>query len=101
MSSISHLLLAFAAGTGIGSFYFGGLLWTVHRLVASEHPARLTLLSLLVRMSVSLGAFYWVMGGHWERLMAALLGAMVVRGVLVQCVERGAGSTEHGAMRSK
>jgi len=86
--SVSHLVLSFAAGGGIGSFYFGGLLWTVRRLAASEHPARLTLLSFLVRTGLSLGAFYLVMGGHWERLIAALLGVMAVRFVIVRKVRR-------------
>ena len=79
-----QLVLAFIAGTGIGAFYFGGLWWTVRRLPKEAHPARLTLLSLLVRMGLSLGAFYGVMGGEWERLLAALLGAMTVRLVMVR-----------------
>jgi len=81
---ISHLLLAFAAGAGIGTFYFGGLWWTVRRLATDDHPARLTLLSLLVRTGLSLGAFYVVMGGEWERLMAALLGVMAIRLLMVR-----------------
>ena len=81
---ISHLLLAFAAGAGIGAFYFGGLWWTVRRLATDDHPARLTLLSLLLRTGLSLGAFYVVMGGEWERLMAALLGVMVIRLLMVR-----------------
>jgi len=77
-------LLAFAAGAVIGIFYFGGLWWTVRRLARDDHPARLTLLSLLVRTGLSLRAFYVVMGGEWERLMAALLGVMVVRLLMVR-----------------
>jgi F1F0 ATPase subunit 2 len=79
-----HLILAFMAGTGIGAFYFGGLWWTVRRLPTEAHPARLTLLSLLVRTALSMGAFYVVMGGEWERLLAALLGAMTIRFVMVR-----------------
>jgi len=81
---ISHLLFAFAAGAGIGIFYFGGLWWTVRRLATHDHPGRLILLSLLVRTGLSLGAFYVVMGGEWERLMAALLGVIMIRLLMVR-----------------
>jgi F1F0 ATPase subunit 2 len=83
-TSISHLLLAFVAGVGIGVIFFGGLWWTVRRLGTVESPARLTLASFFVRTGVALVALYFVMGGEWERLIAALLGMVVIRFLLVR-----------------
>jgi len=86
---ISHLLLAFTAGAGIGIFFFGGLWWTARRLAAVENPAGLMFSSFLVRTGVTLAALYFVMGGHWERLLSALLGVMVIRIWMVRHLKPG------------
>ena len=83
---IAQILLAFLAGAGIGIFFFGGLWLTVRRITTSERPAGLTLASFLVRMGVTVTAFYFVMGGHWERLASALLGVLLVRILMVRHV---------------
>jgi F1F0 ATPase subunit 2 len=84
MNSVLHLLLAFAAGAGIGGFYFGGLWWTVRRLATSERQGALTLTSFYIRTGLTLLAFYFVMGGQWERLLFALLGTSLVRALMVR-----------------
>jgi len=81
---VGEILLAFLAGTAVGAFFFGGLWWTVRRLAASERPARLTLASFAVRTALAVTAFYFVMGGHWERLASALLGVLLVRILMVR-----------------
>ena len=35
--------------------------------------------SLLLRTSIILGGFYVVSGGHWDRLLACLLGFVIAR----------------------
>jgi hypothetical protein len=52
------------------------------------------LTSFLVRMAVSLAAFYGIMGGEWQRLLAALLGFVAVRVVLVKRIKPGAAVQE-------
>jgi len=79
-----QILLAFLAGTAIGGFFFGGLWWTVRRIATSERPACLTLASFVVRTALAVTAFYFVMGGHWERIASALLGVLLVRILMVR-----------------
>ncbi|HDJ28842.1 MAG: ATP synthase subunit I [Deltaproteobacteria bacterium] len=83
-SGIFDLPMAFAAGLLIGSFYFLALWLTVRRLPKARFPAVLTLSSYLIRSAVSMGAFYLVMAGCWERLLVSLLGFIVMRFILVR-----------------
>jgi F1F0 ATPase subunit 2 len=83
MSEGGFLALACAAGVGLGLFYFGGLWLTVRRLPTTRWPALLTLGSLLGRLAPTLVGFYLVMAGRWERLLACLVGFVLVRLVIV------------------
>ena len=73
------LVLAILAGAGLGTVFFGGLWWTVRKGVSSKQPALWFFGSLLLRMSIALAGFYFVSGGHWERLLACLLGFVIAR----------------------
>jgi len=84
MISVPHVLLAFFVGMGAGVFYFGGLWWTVRRLPTARQPALLTFGSFLVRTGASLVAFYFASGGQWQRILASLLGFIIVRVFLVR-----------------
>jgi F1F0 ATPase subunit 2 len=84
MISVPYLLVAFFVGMGAGVFYFGGLWWTVRRLPSARHPALLTLGSFFVRTGLSLAAFYFASGGQWQRILASLLGFIIVRVFLVR-----------------
>jgi F1F0 ATPase subunit 2 len=44
-----------------------------------ETAGALFLGSLLLRTSIALAGFYFVSGGHWERLLACLLGFVIAR----------------------
>jgi F1F0 ATPase subunit 2 len=48
----------------------------------SKQPALWFFGSLLLRMSIALAGFYFVSGGHWERLLLCLLGFVMARLVL-------------------
>ena len=82
--NVPYLLMAFFVGVGAGLFYFGGLWWTVRRLPSARHPAFLTFGSFLLRTGVSLVGFYFASGGHWQRILASLLGFIIVRVFLVR-----------------
>ena len=73
MNEMLILMLAWAAGILLGAFFFGGLWWTVRKGLWSTQPALWFFGSLLVRMSITLTGFYFVSGGHWERLGCASL----------------------------
>ncbi|MRR16786.1 MAG: ATP synthase subunit I [Deltaproteobacteria bacterium] len=76
------LAAAFAAGLILGAFYFAALWETVRRLSCAASPVKLMLGSLGLRMAVLTTGFYFIMGGHWERLALALLGFVVMRKIL-------------------
>ena len=78
------LLLAFAAGLGLGLFYFGGLWWTVNRVATAGQPGLLMLGSMLLRSAVVLAGFWLVMDGQFDRLIACVVGFFVMRMVLVR-----------------
>jgi F1F0 ATPase subunit 2 len=81
------LMAAFAAGLALGAFYFIALWQTVRRLPSEKSPARLMLMSFVLRMAVLLAGFYLIMGGeHWERLAAAMLGFIIIRKILTYCL---------------
>jgi uncharacterized protein (TIGR03437 family) len=81
------LVLAAACGVVIGAIFFGGLWWTVSRGISSQRPALWFLGSLLARMSVALAGFYFVSGGHWERLLMCLLGFVTARLVVTRLTQ--------------
>ena len=65
-------VLAWTTGALLGAAFFCGLSWTVHRAVAAKRPGAWFLGSLLLRMSVTMIGFYFVSGGHWQRLLSCL-----------------------------
>jgi F1F0 ATPase subunit 2 len=79
MNEYLPLALALAAGVLLGAVFFGGLWWTVCKGVSSNRPALWFFGSLLLRMGIVLPGFYFVSGGHWERLLLSLLGFIVAR----------------------
>ena len=79
MNDALNLFLALLAGILLGGIFFGGLWWTVGKLVSSKQPALWILASMLLRTSIALAGFYLVAGGHWERLLMCLIGFVAAR----------------------
>ena len=79
MNDFLTLAPAWGAGLGLGAIFFGGLWWTVRKGVSSGRPVHWFLASLLLRTGIVLGGFYFVSGGHWDRLLACLLGFAIAR----------------------
>jgi F1F0 ATPase subunit 2 len=77
-----HILLALLGGILLGTFYFGGLWFTVRSLPVTRHPALLTMLSFLGRMFITLAGFYFIMGNRVENLLACLVGFLLARQLL-------------------
>jgi F1F0 ATPase subunit 2 len=93
MNETLMLVLACAAGGGLGAVFFGGLWWTVRKGVSSKQPALWFLASLLARMSIAMAGFYFIGRGHWERLVACLLGFVLAR-LAVMWLTRPSGSNQ-------
>ena len=86
MNEALTLVLAGTAGVMLGAVFFGGLWWTVQRGLALKQPALWFLGSLLLRMSIALAGFYFVSGGHWQRLVLCLIGFVIARLVIARLV---------------
>jgi F1F0 ATPase subunit 2 len=70
---------AWVAGAVLGTIFFGGLWWTVRRYASSHRPALWFAASLVLRMGIALGGFYFVSGGDWKRLILCLVGFFMAR----------------------
>jgi F1F0 ATPase subunit 2 len=84
MNESIFFALAYVAGLALGAVFFGGLWWTVRNGVSSKHSALWFLGSALARMSIALAGFYFVGGGHWQRLLGCLLGFVVARQIVMR-----------------
>lgn len=90
MNETLTLLLAGGTGLLLGAIFFGGLWWTVRKGVASERVALWFLGSILLRTSVVLLGFYFILGDNWQKLVAGLLGFIIAR-LIVTRLTRPAG----------
>jgi len=62
----------------------------------AEHPGQ-RLGSILVRMGLVLVGFHLVGGGHWQRLVACLLGFLIARLVVMRLTRAGEGRSRFHA----
>ena len=77
--------IGFIYGTALGCIYFGALWLTVHHLIHHRNPEIVLIGSLIVRLGLVLIAFYLILDGvHWVRLLAALVGFVIVRTLFVR-----------------
>lgn len=79
--------LSMLAGSGLGVLFFGGLWWTVRKVMSSSHSMVWLLGSFVVRMAVTVAGFYFVADGQWQRLLAALLGFVIARIVVTRVTQ--------------
>ncbi len=84
MTDALGMVLALVTGGLLGGLFFGGLWWTVHKLVTSKHPALWVLSSMLLRTCLTLAGFYLVARGDWERLVACLFGFVIARLLVIR-----------------
>lgn len=83
MNDSIYMVLAFIAGTAIGILFFGGLWFTVKKLVTSKRPALWFLGSLLLRICITLIGFYYIANGNWQRMLVCLLGFIISRFIII------------------
>ena len=102
MNELTRLALAFVAGALLSASYFAALWWTVRRLVDSRHPRGVYFSSLLVRLSVLLSAFAFLIISFPAQLLAAsLLGFLPTRFALTHWIAQygdNANTSDHGGM---
>ena len=81
-------LAAVVAGLLLGIVFFAGLWLTLRKAVCSERPALWLLGSQFLRTGLALSGFYLVADGHWQRLLACLLGFVIARFMVTQFTGR-------------
>jgi len=79
MSDALTIILACVTGVLLGTFFYGGLWWTIQKGVSSKQPALLFTGSLVVRTLITLAGFYFVSHGDWHRLLGCFVGFVVAR----------------------
>jgi F1F0 ATPase subunit 2 len=79
MNEFMSLVFSLLAGGILGVFFFVGLWWTVRKLESTKQVALLFLGSMLLRTSVVILGFYFIVGDNWPRLLAGLLGFVIAR----------------------
>ena len=87
MNETLRLMLALATGVLLGTIFFGGLWWTVQKGVSSKSSALWFFGSLLVRTGIVLAGFYFIARGHWQRLMACLIGFVIARFIVTRLTQ--------------
>jgi F1F0 ATPase subunit 2 len=78
MSETLTLSAALLAGILLGSVFYGGLWWTVRRVVSKTSSAWL-IGSFALRAAIALSGFYGVSQGDWRSLLACLSGFLIAR----------------------
>jgi F1F0 ATPase subunit 2 len=79
MNEILILAPALAVGLLLGTFFFGGLWWTVIKGLSSPQPGLWFFGSLLLRTGIVLTGFYFVGREDWRRWLLCLLGFVLGR----------------------
>jgi len=79
MNEIVYKILAFIVGLLLGTIFFGGLWFTVRKLVTSKRPALWFLGSFILRVSNTLIGFYYISSGSWQRLIICVAGFIIAR----------------------
>jgi len=85
MPHFLQIALVLLAGMALGLLYFGGLAWTVRRLMAGG-GVLLTVSSFLLRGALLLAGFWLLAGNGAEYWIACLVGFTAARVVLSKVV---------------
>ena len=98
MHELVGVLIIVSVGLMLGALFFGGLWWTVQKSMVSTHPALWVVLSLFIRMAITLSGFYIVMTSDllsrsWLQLPLCLFSFLIAR-LITTYVTRTA-STSH------
>jgi F1F0 ATPase subunit 2 len=70
---LQRLLAALVFGVILGGGYFGALWWTLRRLPGKQHAGRWLATSFLLRLAVTVGAFYLLLPWGAGALAAGFL----------------------------
>jgi F1F0 ATPase subunit 2 len=79
MNETLLMIATFVGGIALGIIFFGGLWFTVKKIISSKTPGLLMVGSFILRITIVLAGFYFIGLGDWKKLIACLTGFMVAR----------------------
>jgi F1F0 ATPase subunit 2 len=79
MNEISNLIWPFIVGLVLGIVFFGGLWFTVKKIITSKMPALLMMGSFIFRIGIVLAGFYFIGLGDWKKVGMCLIGFIAAR----------------------
>lgn len=82
MNDLTMIFLTLGAGIVLGVLFFGGLWWTTKKGLQSKKPVLWFAGSLIVRLGITLPAFFFISNHHWERILICLLGFILARALI-------------------
>lgn len=90
MTEVLWLAVMFAAGGALAGIWLAGLWLDVRNLARERRPYLRLALGALVRLSIIAAGFYLVLaaGGRWAHPVAALVGFLAVRYLVLARVRR-------------
>src|SRR5271157_2091273 len=86
MNEVLILAGSLLAGVLLGTFFFGGLWWTIRMGPPSEWSGLVFSGSFLIRMAVTVIGFYLVSHGDWLKLVVCLAGFLFARIVVTRLI---------------
>jgi F1F0 ATPase subunit 2 len=86
MNETLTIIAMWVAGGILGTIFFGGLWWTVQKGVSSGQPSVWFLVSLIIRMGITVAGFYFLSHGHWQRLLPIVLGFFTARFIITRII---------------
>lgn len=79
MNEILLKTMILAGGFVLGTFFFGGLWFTIKKALSSKKPILWFLGSLGLRAGITLAGFYYIALGNWMNLLLCLFGFITAR----------------------
>jgi F1F0 ATPase subunit 2 len=76
------LVFSFFGGALLGAFYFHSLWNTVKKATDEGKQGIFLVTGYFIRTAVVLAGFYMIMSGRWERIVAALIGFILMREIM-------------------
>ena len=89
------IVISIFTGLLLGTFFFGGLWFTIRRGIAAKNPALLFLASFFIRTVVVLTGFYFVIQGDWKNILFCLGGFVIARTAITKLTKEKDQTTLH------
>lgn len=91
---IGDLALGLMVGIMAGGVFFGGLRWTLARMVKTKRVLLLMVSSFLLRSAAVVGLLVVAVDGRLARVLGALFGILAIRTILIARARTGLDSPE-------